>query len=121
MRGKYSVSDAEWEVLKMIWKCGKGIRQPELLELCGQEGKEWKRQTLNTFLARLEEKGLIRREKGIVSAIYTEEEYNAMQMREAIDTLYDGKLSNFLAAFVKRNTVGEDEIAKLQHILEQKI
>ena len=119
MRHQYNISDAEWEVLKMLWRHGEAIRQPQLLDLFVQEGKEWKRQTLNTFLSRLEEKGLVRREKSIVTVVYGEEEFNALQMKEAINNLYGGKLSNFLASFMKRNELSDDDAEELRRLLKQ--
>ena len=61
MKDRYSISDAEREVLEMLWKQEGGVKQSQLLAMFEKEGKEWKRQTLNTFLARLEEKGLVKR------------------------------------------------------------
>ncbi len=121
MRSKYSVSDAEWEVLNMLWKHGESIRQPQLLKLFEQEGKEWKRQTLNTFLTRLEEKGLVIRENGLVSVVYEENEYKARQMKESIDNLYGGKVSNFLAAFMERNELGKEEAEELYRLVRGKV
>lgn len=121
MKGKFNVSEAEWEVLKILWKYGESIRQPQLLKLFEQEGKEWKRQTLNTFLVRLEEKGLVKREGGFVSVVYGEDEYTSMQMKETIDSLYGGKVSNFLAAFLERNKLSKEDVEELQRLVEKKM
>lgn len=120
MKSKYNVSDAEWEVLKLLWKHGEAIRQPEFLALSEREGKGWKRQTLNTFLSRLEDKGLVRRDNGMVAPIYSEEEYSAMQMKEVIDNLYGGKVSKMLAAFMNRNELSREEAEELRNILDKK-
>ena len=68
MERNYRVSDSEMEVMKMLWRQKEGIKQSQLLDLFTKEGKEWKRQTLNTFLSRLETKGLVIRERGLVRA-----------------------------------------------------
>lgn len=114
---KYSMSDAESEVMEKLWEQTEGISQTCLLALFTNEGKEWKRQTLNTFLARLEEKGLVIRESRKVRAAYNKEEYNFLQMKDAIDSMYDGKLSNFVAAFAKKNAIDEKEAENLINIL----
>lgn len=119
MKSKYSVSEAEWEVLKMLWKHGEPIRQAELLALFAEKGKEWKRQTLNTFLFRLEEKGLVKRENGKARPVYDEEEYNALLMRETIDALYGGKFSALLASFVKRNDLSEEDMEEMRRMLDR--
>lgn len=118
MKKIYDVSDAEMEVMEKLWEQEGGIKQSELLALFEADGKTWKRQTLNTFLARLEEKGLLKRENRIVKVVYSREEYNGMQMKTVIDHMYGGRLSNFVASFVKKNSISESETKELIEFLE---
>lgn len=120
MKDRYSISDAEREVLEMLWKQEGGVKQSQLLAMFEKEGKEWKRQTLNTFLARLEEKGLVKREGGLVSAAYGEKKYNCLQMKEVLDKLFHGKVSNFVAAFSRENLINDEDIEELLELLEGK-
>lgn len=119
MYHKYNLPDAEYEVLEMLWKCGNEIKQTELLKEFERAGKDWKRQTLNTLITRLEEKGLIERENRIVKALMTREEFNHMQMKEDIEHMYGGKLSSFLAAFAGQETISREEAEEILRILEQ--
>lgn len=120
MKSKYNVSDAEREVLEVLWEQTEPIKQAQFLALLEERGKEWKRQTVNTFLSRLEEKELVIRENRLVSAAYSEEDYNTLQMQEAIDRMYGGKLSNFVAAFVKKSAISEEDAETLRKILNEK-
>ena len=96
MKRKLAVSETEWEILKMLWKHGESIRQSELLSLFEKEGREWKRQTLNTFLSRLEKKGLVRREGGMATPVYNEEEYNDFVNNCKKSSIYDtGVTANY--------------------------
>ena len=54
-----------------------------------------------------------------ISAVYSREEYNLLQMKEAIDHMYGGKLSNFVAAFTKENRIDDKEAKALIDILEE--
>ena len=119
MERNYRVSDSEMEVMKMLWRQKEGIKQSQLLDLFTKEGKEWKRQTLNTFLSRLETKGLVIRERGLVRAAVEEEEYNFSQAQNAIDNMYSGKLSNFVAAFIRRNDVNKEDLEELNVYLKE--
>lgn len=119
MERNYRVSDSEMEVMKMLWRQKEGIKQSQLLDLFTKEGKEWKRQTLNTFLSRLETKGLVIRERGLVRAAVEEEEYNFSQAQNAIDNMYGGKLSNFVAAFIRRNAVNKEDLEELNVYLKE--
>ena len=112
------ISKAEHEVMEKLWDQEDSIKQAQLLALFEADVKEWKRQTLNTFLSRLEEKGLVERKNRMVKAVYTREEYNYRQMKAAIDHMYEGRLSKFMAAFVKKNTINESEAKEVIRILE---
>lgn len=118
MRRVFRMSEAEHEVMEKLWDQEGAVKQSKLLALFEADGKEWKRQTLNTFLSRLEDKGLVKRENRMVEAVYSREVYQNMQMKTAIDQMYGGKLSNFVAAFVKENTIDESEAEALMRILE---
>lgn len=114
---KYNVADAEYEVLQMLWKCGGEVRQTELLKQFEIAGKAWKRQTLNTLVARLEEKKLVVRENRIVRAVMSEMEYNNLQMQENIEHMYGGKLSSFIAAFTGQKGISEEEADEIRKVL----
>lgn len=118
MKGLYDVTKAEKEVMEKLWDQQDAIKQSQLLALFEADGKEWKRQTLNTFLSRLEEKGLVTREHRMVKAVYSREEYHYMQMKDAVDSMYDGRLSKFVAAFARKNAITESEAQELIKILE---
>lgn len=119
MKNIYSMSDAEQEVMEKLWDYKEPIKQSRLLTLFEEDGKEWKRQTLNTFLARLEEKGLVKRENRIVTVVYGREQYNLMQMKAAIDHMYGGRLSNLVAAFTQEKGISQKDAEELIKILEK--
>ena len=118
MRGFLDISDSELEVMEMLWKHGSRIKQTDLLAVSVANGKKWKRQTLNTFLSRLEEKGLVKRANRIVEAVYSRDEYSYIQVKAAIDCLYDGQLNDFMMAFVQNNAIIEKNAKELIRILE---
>ena len=98
-----SVSEAELEVMEMLWDQDGAVKQSYLLALFEEDGKHWKRQTLNTFLLRLEDKGLIKRENRLVEPLYGRDEYANIQVKAVLDRIYRGKLSNSMTAYVKEN------------------
>ncbi len=118
MKGTYDISKAEREVMEKLWDQTESIKQSQLLALFEADGKTWKRQTLNTFLSRLEDKGLVERKNRLVKAIYSRDEYYYMQMQTAIDTMYEGRLSKFVAAFAKKKAINQSEAQELIQILE---
>ena len=118
MKGFLNISDSELEVMEMLWKHGSRIKQTELFTVFVESGKNWKRQTLNTFLCRLEDKGLVKRANRIVETVYSRDEYSYMQVKAAIDCLYDGQLNDFMIAFAQRNVITRKNAEELIRIIE---
>ena len=120
MKSLFGVSATEREVMEKLWDQQGSVKQSQLLALFEADGKEWKRQTLNTFLSRLEDKGLVERKNRMVTPVYSREEYNYMQMKAAVDHMYGGRLSNFVAAFARKDAINESEAEELIKILKNK-
>ena len=118
MKKIYDMAAAEMEVMEKLWEYEEGIKQADLLALFEEDGKEWKRQTLNTFLSRLENKGLVKRENRIAKPVYSREEYSCLQIKTVIDHVYSGRLSNFVAAFAKKNSITDSDAKALIDFLE---
>lgn len=118
MKPLYDVSDAEDDVLEMLWTFPEGIKQSALLECMNQAGKDWKRQTLNTLITRLMEKGLVERENRHVWAAMTKEEYARAQISKVIEEMYEGKLSKMVLAFTRNQGITKEDAADLQQLLE---
>ena len=49
------MSDAEKEIMEIIWNSGGSIYIAELLEKAEENGRGWKRTTIRTFITRLME------------------------------------------------------------------
>lgn len=90
------VSEAELEVMEMLWDQEGAVKQSQLLALFEEDGKEWKRQTLNTLLSRLEDKGLVERKNRMVEAVYSRKTYYNMQMNTVINRMYGGMSKSIL-------------------------
>ena len=121
MKSKYHISEAEREVMEMIWKQEGPVKQSSLLLLLEESGKDWKRQTLNTFLTRLEEKGFVERKSRIVRAVHSEEEFNHLQMKESVDQLYHGRLSELVLAFTKQDALSKEDAEEIMELMRKRV
>ncbi len=88
MKKVVSMSDAELEVMEKLWDQEGAVKQSQLFALFEEDGKAWKRQTLNTFLSRLENKGLVKRENRLVEPLYNKKEYYRIQAEVAIARMH---------------------------------
>lgn len=119
MENMFHVTESEMEVLEKLWDQEDGIRQPQLLALFAADGKEWKRQTLNTFLSRLEEKGLVTREKRIVKPRYSRESFVCKEVGAMIDKSFGGQVSDFLAAFKKEHRFTDSDAEAMIRVIKE--
>lgn len=113
-----NMTATEKEILEMLWRYPEGIRQSQLLEVFHAEGREWKRQTLNTFIVNMMEKGLVKREHRVVWPVCTQEEYNCRMMENALERMYQGKMANLFAAFAEADMVQEEDVEELLEVIE---
>ena len=119
MRGKYNISDAERDVMEVLWQFPEGIKQSALLEAVNASGKDWKRQTLNTLITRLMEKGLINRESRHVCAAMTKAEYCNLQVEEVIADVYGGKFGGLVLAFAQSGKITKEDVGELKKLLTE--
>ena len=62
MEKKTSVSDAELEILEVLWASGKPLNTTEIRGLL-EKNKKWERTTVLTLIQRLVKKGMLEQEK----------------------------------------------------------
>lgn len=114
------LSETEMEVMQVIWASGHPMTSGELLNIFVQhKGKEWKGQTMATFLARLVEKGVLISTKqqgrtNIYEPCMSPEEYRSQEAKSLLETLYEGSVKNFLATLYDGKELTKDELAELR-------
>ena len=117
MKESYKIADAERDVMEILWARSEAVSTKELLDIMNKNGKNWKRQTLNTLLFRLEDKKIVFRRRGYVEPALTEVELLQKQTEEFLDNFYGGKLSNFCAALTGNATISEEEANRLEALV----
>ena len=88
-----------------------------LVELCEKQ-LNWKRTTTYTVLKKLCERGIFKTEASMVTVLVEKADFYAMQGERLIDESYGGSLPAFLAAFVSRKRLSEEEIAEIRRMID---
>lgn len=120
MNNFQKLSETEMEVMEIIWASGHPITSSELLDIFAQQrGKDWKGQTMATFLARLVEKGvlIITGQQGrtnIYEPHMSPEEYRSQEAKSLLETLYEGSVKNFLTTLYDGKELTKDEMTELR-------
>jgi len=101
----------------IIWQ-HEPLSSGELVKLCEKE-LEWKKSTTYTVLKKLCDKGIFQNNGGTVTSRINKEDFCAMQSEQFVKDTFDGSLPAFVAAFTKRQTLSEEEIAALRRMIDQ--
>ena len=119
MKNSYKITDAERAVVEVLWEHPGPVQTSELLDLMKAKGKNWKRQTLNTLLFRLEEKSIVKRKRAYVEVALSQQELLQKQTQGILDNFYGGKLRNFCAALIGKAKVSEEDKAMLYALIDE--
>jgi BlaI family penicillinase repressor len=119
------MSETEAELMKVIWECDHPVTSTELLRIFAeQKGKQWKGQTISTFLSRLVEKGVLTATRQGRTNLYeprlSEEEYKLWEAESVLDELYQGSVKNFLSALYDSEKISKKEIDELKQWFSEK-
>ena len=116
------ISDAEFEVMNVIWKYAP-INTNDIVEKVSQNN-EWSPKTIQTMISRLEKKGVISHEKDGRIFVYSprvlKESYLEAESRTFANRFFDGAMNRVVVNYLDNSELTEDDIHELQAILERK-
>ena len=112
----YELGNIQERFADIIWT-HEPIGSRELANICEKE-LGWKRPTTYTVLRKLCEKGLFQNNEGTVSSVVPKDEYYSVKSKQIIEQSYNGSLPSFVAAFVSRKSISEEEVSELQKLID---
>lgn len=121
MGKKISVSDAELEILEVLWSAGASLNANEIRTRLGQN-KNWERTTVLTLIKRLLKKNVISQEKREVyyyAPCIRREEYVREETKSFVDKFFKGSSRNLAAALVNSTALTEEDIKELRDYFNQ--
>ncbi len=111
------VFESEYRFCLILWE-HEPIKSSELVNLC-REQLGWKPTTTYTVIKRLSERGVLKNENTIVSALVTKDEVQAAEINEMVEKTFEGSLPAFIAAFAKHQKLSEKEIDTLEQMIDR--
>lgn len=116
------ISDAEFEVMDVIWKYAP-ISTNEITDRLAKT-KDWSPKTIYTMLSRLEKKGVIVHEKESRVFVYTpcvrKEQYIEAESRTLADRFFDSAMNRMVVSFLDQKELSSEDLDELQRILDRK-
>ncbi len=125
MKIKYELSKSEEEIMEYIWENKEGVTSKIVMEEFNEKkGKHWKKQTVNTFLSRMVNKGLLKSELEKNRYTYypalTKIEFEQGRAEDILRLGYDGSVLKFFQILNGR-PLSEKEIAVLHKVLKGRL
>ena len=116
------ISEAEYEVMRIIWKYAP-ISTNEIVEKLVAV-TSWNPKTIQTLIKRLVTKHAITYEKEsrmfVYSPLVEEREYISQESNTFLKKYYDGNIATMLSAYLDNDKLSESEIDDLRKLLEKK-
>lgn len=113
------VSEAEFEVMKIVWKYAP-INTNEITDRLTKT-TNWSPKTIQTLIKRLVSKGALTYEKNSRVFVYTplieEKEYIGQKSHTFLKRYYDGDITAMLSAYIDNDKLSESEIDTLRSLL----
>lgn len=117
------ISESENKIMEFLWDQEDGKYFNEIMTYLNTKyDKNWKKQTVNTFIKRLTDKGLII-SKGSNKQYFPAISYNEFKKGEAesmLNQLYQGSVFSFLSALTGGKKIDSEVAESLKKILEEK-
>ena len=111
------IHEGEYRFCLILWE-NEPIQSAKLAQLC-KEQLGWSRTTTYTIIRRLSDRGVVKSEDAIVSALVKKEEVQLSEMNEMVEKTFEGSLPAFIAAFARRQKLSDQDIEALRRMIEQ--
>ena len=122
MSENLNISDAEWEVMRVVWSSGESTSQDIALVLSGKRG--WSQSKVKTLLGRLTAKGYLEARKDARRFVYTthleEPETLKLEVEDLLSRICSRKKPNLLAYLIEKTPLIDEDRAMLVEILQNK-
>lgn len=111
---EYRMSTSEQLIMEILWSCEAMMSITEIGNILQQQKNIlWKRQTINTFLARLIKKGLVVQNGREYTYAYSIDDYKKLKAEEFLQEEYNGSLKRFVAALSGSQKIDKQEYEEL--------
>lgn len=115
------LSEREWTVLSVLWESGDAELGALVERLYPETG--WSRNTVLTYLKRMEAKGLVAISKDRYPHTYRaaldRAQCQAQERRSFLQRVYQGSTGDLVAAFLKEEPLSQAERDQLRRLLDE--
>lgn len=121
-RQGYDLGRAELEVLRVLWLEGPTTVR-DAMEHLHRRGRKVAYTTVQTMLARLEQKGFAKSDKSEVAYVYrakvSRARFTQSRLKTLLDQLYDGAAGPLALQLIRDERLTSEEIDELRKLIER--
>ena len=123
MKKEYGLTQTELELMEYFWKLERKVSFKEILEYFTDVlHKNWKKQTLSTYLLNLQKAGLISADANgknyYYCAVFTKEEHIQRWTKEILKQSFDNSITRFVSAFSAGKKLSKKDAEELKQFLD---
>lgn len=117
------ISEAEWEVMRIVWKSPSPLTAAQIIEQVGRS-RTWNPKTVRTLITRLTQKNALGCNKESREYTYyslvSEEECIQAESRSFLNRIFGGSLKPMMTHFLENEKLSEEDIQELKSLLQKK-
>ena len=118
---KYEITDAELEIMKVLWENGE-LTLNEIVEILSKDEKKNK-STIKTLLYRLIEKESVKsitnkKKENTYKATVKKDDYLRKENESFLEKLYNGSTNKLLLNFVEEKKISKKDLQDLLDLIE---
>ena len=116
MEKKATISDAELEIMEVLWEEGKALNAAEIRSLL-EKNKKWERTTVLTLIQRLVKKGMVRQEGREVyyyAPCVERKAYVKEETKNFVNKFFKGSTGHMAAALMSDDSLTREDIEELR-------
>lgn len=110
------IFDSEYRFCLILWE-HEPVNSTKLVQLC-REQLGWSKATTYTVIRRLAERGVVKNENALVTALVTKGQVQESQLDELVEKTFEGNLPAFIAAFSRSKKLSAAEVEQLRQLID---
>jgi len=115
------LSEAQFEVMNIVWELGE-CTVADVLDRLSQN-RDLARNTVQTMLSRLDEKGWLRhrelRGKFLYAATFSRQEVQQEYLDGVVNSVFNGSAEGLLLTLLQNRSLSRDEAARIRKIIQE--
>ena len=110
------IFESEYRFCLILWE-HEPVSSGKLVQLA-KEQLGWSKATTYTVIRRLAQRGILKNENTIVTALVSKEEAQKSRLEEMVEETFEGSMPAFIAAFSKGKRLSREEVELLRQLID---